>query len=76
MNRLSTKVAELKAINSVCVLVSLDSEVVVGVVGREAARKYHEAVQGNAIMAWDLVTLSSPKLFLGQLQGCKVLELL
>ena len=45
MNRLSREVAELKAINTVCVLVPLDSEVVV--VGKEAAKKYNEAVQGN-----------------------------
>jgi len=45
MNRLSREVAELKAINTVCVLVPLDSEVVV--VGKEAARKYSDTVQGN-----------------------------
>jgi len=45
MNRLSREVAELKAINTVCVLVPLDAEVVV--VGKEAAKKYNETVQGN-----------------------------
>jgi len=45
MNRLSREVAELKAINTVCVLVPLDAEVVV--VGKEAAKKYNDTVQGN-----------------------------
>jgi len=45
MNRLSREVAELKAINTVCVLVPSDSDVVV--VGKEAAKKYNDAVQGN-----------------------------
>jgi len=45
MNRLSREVAELKAINTVCVLVPSDSDVVV--VGKEAAKKYNDTVQGN-----------------------------
>jgi len=45
MNRLSREVAELKAINTICVLVPLDADVVVA--GKEAAKKYNENVQGN-----------------------------
>jgi len=45
MNRLSREVAELKAINTVCVLVPMDCDVVS--VGKEAAKKYNDTVQGN-----------------------------
>jgi len=45
MNRLSREVAELKAINTICVLVPLDCDIVA--VGKEAAKKYNDAVQGN-----------------------------